>query len=136
MNTSIHGMKRTDWCGELRAADAGREVVLNGWCDRTRDNGGVLFLLLRDRTGIVQCTFDKSVNKDLFDIAFGVRMEYVLAVRGVVAKRDERAINPKMPTGEIEITVTDVRVLSKSETTPFEISDDKEVNDQLRLKYR
>ena len=106
MNTSIHGMKRTDWCGELRAADAGREVVLNGWCDRTRDNGGVLFLLLRDRTGIVQCTFDKSVNKDLFDIAFGVRMEYVLAVRGVVAKRDERAINPKMPTGEIEITVT------------------------------
>ena len=136
MNTSIHGMKRTDWCGELRAADAGREVVLNGWCDRTRDNGGVLFLLLLDRTGIVQCTFDKSVNKDLFDIAFGVRMEYVLAVRGVVAKRDERAINPKMPTGEIEITVTDVRVLSKSETTPFEISDDKEVNDHLRLKYR
>lgn len=136
MNTSIHGMKRTAWCGELRAADAGSEVVLNGWCDRTRDNGGVLFLLLRDRTGIVQCTFDKSVNSDLFDIAFGVRMEYVLAVRGTVTKRDERAINPKMPTGEVEITVTDVRILSKSETTPFEISDDKEVNDQLRLKYR
>ncbi|MDO5547580.1 MAG: aspartate--tRNA ligase [Eubacteriales bacterium] len=136
MNTSIHGMKRTDWCGELRAADEGREVVLNGWCDRARDNGGVLFLLLRDRTGIVQCTFDKSVNKDLFDIAFGVRMEYVLAIRGVVTKREARAVNPKMPTGEIEITVTDIRILSKSETTPFEISDDKEVNDQLRLKYR
>ena len=136
MNTSIHGMKRTDGCGELRAADADREVVLNGWCDRTRDNGGVLFLLLRDRTGIVQCTFDKSVNKDLFDIAFGVRMEDVLAIRGIVTKRGERAINLKMPTGEIEITVTDIRILSKSETTPFEISDDKEVNDQLRLKYR
>ncbi len=136
MNTSIHGMKRTAWCGELRASDAGTEVVLNGWCDRTRDNGGVLFLLLRDRTGVVQCTFDKSVNKELFDIAFGVRMEYVLAIRGVVTKRDERAINPKMETGEIELTVTDIRILSKAETTPFEISDDKEVNDQLRLKYR
>lgn len=136
MNTSIHGMKRTAWCGELRAEDSGREVVLNGWCDRTRDNGGVLFLLLRDRTGIVQCTFDKSVNKELFDIAFGVRTEFVLAIAGTVTKRDERAINPKMPTGEIEITVSDIRILSKSETTPFEISDDKEVNDQLRLKYR
>lgn len=136
MNTSIHGMKRTAWCGELRAADDGREVIVNGWCDRTRDNGGVLFLLLRDRTGIVQCTFDKSVNADLFDIAFGVRTEYVLAIKGKVVRRDERAVNKKMPTGEIEIVVTDIRVLSKSETTPFEISDDKEVNDQLRLKYR
>ncbi len=136
MNTSIHGMKRTAWCGELRAADDGKEVIVNGWCDRTRDNGGVLFLLLRDRTGIVQCTFDKSVNADLFDIAFGVRTEYVLAIKGKVVRRDERAINKKMPTGEIEIVVTDIRVLSKSETTPFEISDDKEVNDQLRLKYR
>ena len=116
MNTSIHGMKRTAWCGELRAADDGKEVIVNGWCDRTRDNGGVLFLLLRDRTGIVQCTFDKSVNADLFDIAFGVRTEYVLAIKGKVVRRDERAINKKMPTGEIEIVVTDIRVLSKSET--------------------
>ncbi|MGM9649954.1 MAG: aspartate--tRNA ligase [Butyricicoccaceae bacterium] len=136
MNTSISGMKRTDWCGELTIADAGREVCVNGWCDRTRDNGGVLFLLLRDRTGIVQCTFDKSVNADLFDIAFTVRTEYVLAVKGKVVARDENAINRKMKTGEIELVVTDVRILSKSETTPFEISDNKEVNDQLRLKYR
>ena len=136
MNTSIEGMKRTAWCGELRAADAEKEVIVNGWCERTRDNGGVLFLLLRDRTGTVQCTFDKSVNADLFDIAFGVRTEYVLAIKGKVVRRDERAINSKMPTGEIEIAVTDIRVLSKSETTPFEISDTKEVNDQLRLKYR
>ena len=136
MNTSISGMKRTDWCGELTITDAGREVCVNGWCDRTRDNGGVLFLLLRDRTGIVQCTFDKSVNADLFDIAFTVRTEYVLAVKGKVVARDENAINRKMKTGEIELVVTDVRILSKSETTPFEISDNKEVNDQLRLKYR
>ena len=136
MNTSISGMKRTDWCGELTITDAGREVCVNGWCDRTRDNGGVLFLLLRDRTGIVQCTFDKSVNADLFDIAFTVRTEYVLAVKGKVVARDENAVNRKMKTGEIELVVTDVRILSKSETTPFEISDNKEVNDQLRLKYR
>lgn len=136
MNTSIHGMKRTVWCGELRAADAGKKVIVNGWCDRTRDNGGVLFLLLRDRTGIVQCTFDKSVDADLFDIAFGVRTEYVLAIEGNVVLRDERAVNKKMATGEIEIIVTGIRVLSKSETTPFEITDGKEVNDQLRLKYR
>ena len=136
MNTSIHGMKRTVWCGELRAADAEKEVTVNGWCERTRDNGGVLFLLLRDRTGTIQCTFDKSVNAELFDIAFGVRTEYVLAIRGKVVLRDANAINKKMPTGEVEIAVTDIRVLSKSETTPFEISDNKEVNDQLRLKYR
>ena len=69
-NTSIAGMKRTHLCGELRLADAGKEVTVNGWVDRVRDNGGVLFLLVRDRAGIVQCAFDKSVNKDLFDIAF------------------------------------------------------------------
>lgn len=114
MNTSIHGMKRTVWCGELRAADAEKEVTVNGWCERTRDNGGVLFLLLRDRTGTIQCTFDKSVNAELFDIAFGVRTEYVLAIRGKVVLRDANAINKKMPTGEVEIAVTDIRVLSKS----------------------
>lgn len=114
MNTSIHGMKRTVWCGELRAADAEKEVTVNGWCERTRDNGGVLFLLLRDRTGTIQCTFDKSVNAELFDIAFGVRTEYVLAIRGKVVLRDANAINKKMPTGEVEIAVTDIRVLFKS----------------------
>ncbi len=136
MSTSIHGMKRTDYCGTLGRKDIGREVTVNGWCDRTRDNGGVLFLLLRDRSGIVQCTFDKSVNAELFAQAVTVRTEYVLAIRGQVAARAESAINPKMVTGEIELIVTDIRILSQSETTPFEISDDKEVNDQLRLKYR
>ena len=80
-NTSIAGMKRTHMCGDLRLEHAGQTVTVNGWVDRVRDNGGVLFLLLRDRAGIVQCTFDKSVNADLFDIAFTCRTEFVVAVK-------------------------------------------------------
>ncbi len=134
--TSIHGMKRTHMCGDLRLSDAGQEVTVNGWVDRVRDNGGVLFLLVRDRAGIVQCTFDKSVNADLFNIAFTCRTEFVVAVRGKLVARDEAAINRKMPTGEVEIIAEDIRILSKAETTPFEIDDSKEVGDQVRLKYR
>ena len=134
--TSIHGMKRTHMCGDLRLSDAGKEVTVNGWVDRVRDNGGVLFLLVRDRAGIVQCTFDKSVNKDLFDIAFTCRTEFVVAVRGKLVARDAAAVNKKMPTGEVEIIAEDIRILSRAETTPFEIDDNKEVGDQVRLKYR
>ena len=134
--TSIHGMKRTHMCGDLRLSDAGQTVTVNGWVDRVRDNGGVLFLLVRDRAGIVQCTFDKSVNADLFNIAFTCRTEFVVAVRGKLVARDEAAINRKMPTGEVEIIAEDIRILSKAETTPFEIDDSKEVGDQVRLKYR
>ena len=134
--TSIHGMKRTHMCGDLRLSDAGQEVTVNGWVDRVPDNGGLLFLLVRDRAGIVQCTFDKSVNKDLFDIAFTCRTEFVVAVRGKLVARDAAAVNKKMPTGEVEIIAEDIRILSRAETTPFEIDDNKEVGDQVRLKYR
>ena len=95
-NTSIAGMKRTHMCGELRLEHAGQTVTVNGWVDRVRDNGGVLFLLLRDRAGIVQCTFDKSVNADLFDIAFTCRTEFVVAVKGKLVARDAAAVNKKM----------------------------------------
>ena len=135
-NTSIAGMKRSHLCGELRLADAGKTVTVNGWVDRVRDNGGVLFLLVPDRAGIVQCTFDKSVNKALFDIAFTCRTEFVVAVRGRLTARDAAAVNSKMPTGEVEIVAEELRILSKAETTPFEIDDGKEVGDQIRLKYR
>lgn len=135
-NTSLAGMKRTNLCGELRLADAGKEIIVNGWVDRVRDNGGVLFLLVRDRSGIIQCTFDKSVNADLFEIAFTCRTEFVVAVKGKLVARDAAAINKKMPTGEVEVIAEDIRILAKAETTPFEISDDKEVGDQIRLKYR
>ena len=134
--TSIHGMKRTHMCGDLRLQDAGQTVTVNGWVDRVRDNGGVLFLLVRDRAGIVQCTFDKSVNAGLFDIAFTCRTEFVVAVRGKLVARDAAAINNKMPTGEVEIIAEDIRILSRAETTPFEIAANKEVGDQVRLKYR
>lgn len=135
-NTSIAGMKRTNMCGDLRLSDAGQTVVVNGWVDRVRDNGGVLFLLVRDRAGVVQCTFDKSVNADLFDVAFTCRTEFVVAVKGKLVARDAAAVNKKMPTGEVEIIAEELRVLSKAETTPFEIDDSKEVGDQIRLKYR
>ena len=135
-NTSIAGMKRTHMCGELRLEHAGQEVTVNGWVDRVRDNGGVLFLLVRDRAGIVQCTFDKSVNKDLFDIAFTCRTEFVVAIRGKLVARDAAAVNKKMPTGEVEIIAEDIRILTRAETTPFEIDDSKEVGDPVRLKYR
>ncbi len=135
-NTSIAGMKRTHMCGNLRKTDVGNVVTVNGWVDRVRDNGGVLFLLIRDRSGIIQCTFDKSVNKDLFDIAFTCRTEFVVAIKGELVARDEAAINSKMPTGEVEVIAQDIRILTRAETTPFEIDDSKEVNDQIRLKYR
>jgi len=136
MNTNLSGMKRTDMCGNLRLSDAGREVIVNGWVDRVRDNGGVLFLLVRDRAGIIQCTFDKSVNADLFNIAFTCRTEFVVAIRGQLTARDASAVNKKMPTGEVEVIASDIRILSKAETTPFEIDDSKEAGDQIRLKYR
>ena len=91
---------------------------------------------VRDRAGIVQCTFDKSVNAGLFDIAFTCRTEFVVAVRGKLVARDAAAVNNKMPTGEVEIIAEDIRILSRAETTPFEIDDNKEVGDQVRLKYR
>jgi len=134
--TTIHGMKRTHMCGELRLAQAGQVVAVNGWVDRVRDKGGVLFLLLRDRSGIIQCTFDKSVDADLFQIAFTCRTEFVVAVRGELIARDAAAVNKNMPTGEVEIIAQEIRILSKAETTPFEIDDNKEISDPVRLKYR
>ena len=136
MTVSIRGMKRTDYCGQLRREDIGREVVVNGWCDRMRDLGGLIFINLRDRSGVIQCTFDQSDSEELFQRAFSVRGEFVLAIRGVVRAREEGAVNRKLATGEVEVLATDLRILSKSETPPFEISDEKEVNDQLRLTYR
>lgn len=134
--TSIQGMKRTHMCGALRLTDSGKKVTVNGWVDRVRDNGGVLFLLVRDREGVIQCTFNKSVNAMLFEVAFSCRTEFVVAVSGMLVARDAAAVNPKMPTGEVELVAENIRILSKAETTPFEISDDKEVGDQIRLKYR
>ena len=128
------GLKRTNYCGELRASDIGKEVVLCGWVQRQRDLGQLIFIDLRDRTGIIQLAFDDTTDRTVFDKAFSVRSEYVLAARGVV--RERSAKSNKIPTGDIEIEVKELRILSESETTPFEIIDNCPTAELTRLKYR
>ena len=128
------GLKRTNYCGELRASDIGKEVVLCGWVQRQRDLGQLIFIDLRDRMGIIQLAFDDTTDRTVFDKAFSVRSEYVLAARGVV--RERSAKSNKIPTGDIEIEVKELRILSESETTPFEIIDNCPTAELTRLKYR
>ena len=128
------GLKRTDYCGALRAGDVGREVTVAGWVQRQRDLGALIFIDLRDRTGIVQLAFDDSTDKAIFEKAFAVRSEFVLMAKGVVRERSSK--NAEIPTGEIEIEVNDLRVLSKSETPPFDIVPNCQTSELTRLKYR
>ena len=128
------GLKRTDYCGDLRLTDAGKEVVVAGWVQRQRDLGALIFIDLRDRTGIVQLAFDEECEKEVFDKAFSARSEFVLMARGEV--RERSAKNKDIPTGEIEIAVKELRVLGKSETPPFEIIENCQTAELTRLKYR
>ncbi len=128
------GLKRTDYCGTFTAKDCGREVVVAGWVQRQRDLGALIFVDLRDRTGIVQLAFDDNTEKEIFDKAFSVRSEYVLMAKGEVRERSSK--NMDIPTGEVEIFVTDLRVLGKSETPPFEIIENCQTAENTRLKYR
>jgi len=128
------GLKRTDYCGTFTAGDCGREVVVAGWVQRQRDLGALIFVDLRDRTGIVQLAFDDNTQKEIFDKAFTVRSEYVLMAKGTVRERSSK--NMDIPTGEIEIFVTDLRILGKSETPPFEIVENCQTAENTRLKYR
>ena len=128
------GLKRTNYCGELRSGDIGKEVVLCGWVQRQRDLGQLIFIDLRDRTGIIQLAFDDTTDRTVFDKAFTVRSEYVLCARGIV--RERSAKSNKIPTGDIEIEVKELRILSESETTPFEIIDNCPTAELTRLKYR
>ena len=128
------GLKRTNYCGDLRLSDAGKTVTVAGWVQRQRDLGALIFIDLRDREGIVQLAFDESTAKDVFEKAASARSEYVLMAQGVV--RERSAKNTEIPTGEIEIEVTDLRILAKSETPPFEIIEDCQTAELTRLKYR
>ena len=128
------GLKRTHYCGELRPAQIGQEVVVCGWVQRQRDLGQLIFIDLRDRTGIVQLAFDDSTDRAIFDKAFSARAEFVLAARGEVRERSSK--NFDIPTGEIEIEVKELRVLAKSETPPFEIVENAKAKEDLRLRYR
>ncbi len=128
------GLKRTDYCGDLRIGDVGKEVVVAGWVQRQRDLGALIFIDLRDRTGIVQLAFGENTDKEIFDKAFSARSEFVLMAKGVVRERSSK--NMEIPTGEIEVDVTDLRVLGKSETPPFEIVENCQTSELTRLKYR
>ena len=126
---------RTHTCGELTSDAAGDEVILNGWVATRRDLGGIIFIDLRDRFGITQIAFTEE-DEALHQKAETLRGEYVIGIKGVVEKRDEENVNPKMPTGTIEIRVTDLEIYSEAETPPFEIKDDIPTGEELRLKYR
>ena len=126
--------KRTHFCGELRRENIGESVSLHGWVQRARDLGGLIFIDLRDRTGLVQLAFDDTTDRAIFDEAFRTRSEYVVAAKGIV--RERSSINKQIPTGEIEIAVTEYKILSVAETTPFEINDAVKVRDEVALKYR
>lgn len=129
-------LKRTCMCAELSAKDENKNVTLMGWVNGRRNLGSLLFVVLRDRTGIVQATFNEETDKALFDKANEVRSEYVVAVKGTVKKRDDYNINPNMKTGEIEVIAEDIVILNESETPPFEIIDDLNVREENKMKYR
>ena len=137
MSEALTGLKRTCMCGNVSEAIIGQEVTVMGWVQRRRDLGQLIFIALRDRTGLVQIAIDENATeKELFAKAETIRSEYVLAVRGEVTARTEGNINPNMKTGKIEIIAKELRILSDSETTPFQIEDSVTVKDDLRLKYR
>ena len=131
---NLKNFRRTNYCGELRLSDAGKTVSLCGWVQRQRDLGGLIFVDLRDRTGLVQLSFDDSTAKDIFEKASTLRSEYVVAATGLVRERESKT--NKIATGDIEVYVSELRLLAKAETPPFEIVENSKANDMLRLKYR
>ena len=134
---TMEGMKRTHHCGELRAQNEGQEVVVCGWVSHRRDHGGLIFIDLRDRSGLVQLVFaEDKIGADQFPKAESLRSEFVVAVRGKVCLRDKETINPNMETGEIEIYAEELRILNKAMTPPFYIQDGVDVDENVRLKYR
>lgn len=129
---TMNGLRRTHYCGEV--PNQPQEVVVCGFADRVRDMGNLIFINLRDRTGLVQLAFNDNTDRAVFEKAQAVKSEYVLMAKGKVQKRE--SVNTKLKTGEIEIIVTDLRILSKAETTPFEVTNSDKVNEELKLKYR
>ena len=131
---TMGNLRRTHYCGTLRARDAGTQMTVAGSIAKCRDKGGVIFADLRDTTGILQLIFDDSTNRAVFEKASGLKSEYVVIAAGTLREREAKT--DKIPTGEVELFVTELRVLSGAQTTPFEVRDGINVNDQLRLKYR
>lgn len=132
MADTMKGLKRTHYCGEVQGV--GKEVTVGGFTQRVRDKGSLIFIDLRDRSGIVQLVFNDTTNRDVFEKAKQVKSEYVLMVKGVLCERE--SVNSEIKTGAVEIMVNDLRILSKAHTPPFEITSETKVNEELRLKYR
>ena len=131
---NLKNFRRTNYCGDLRLGDTGKTVSLCGWVQRQRDLGGLVFVDLRDRTGLVQLSFDDGTDQAVFEKASSLRSEYVIAATGTVRERESKT--DKIATGAIEVYVTELRLLAKAETPPFEIVEHSKANDMLRLKYR
>ena len=134
MTEFLGNTKRTDYCGNITEAKIGETVTVCGWVQKQRDLGSLVFIDLRDRSGIVQIAFDETSDKDVFEKGRVARSEYVLAVTGTVRERSSK--NPNIPTGNVEVFATAVKILGESLTPPFEIVENSKVNDELRLKYR
>ena len=132
MADNMLGLKRTHYCGEVLTA--GETVTVGGYVDTVRNKGGIIFIVLRDRTGVVQLTFNETTDKAVFEKAASCRSEYVLMAKGEVRERE--SVNDKIATGHVEIFVEDLRILAKAQTPPFEIVDNTNTNEELRLKYR
>lgn len=136
MGESIYGLKRTHRCSELGLEQVGQKITVMGWAHKRRDLGGVIFVDLRDRTGILQIVVNNEGGREIFEKAEKIRSEYVLAATGTVVKRAPETVNPKIATGEVEVVVSELRLLSTSETPPVYIEEDSDVNEMVRLKYR
>jgi aspartyl-tRNA synthetase len=136
MSESLGGLKRSHYCGVINKELVGQEVTLMGWVHRRRDHGGVIFIDLRDREGLVQVVINPEIGTDYFQKAEAVRNEYVLAVIGKVRLRPEGTVNPNLASGEVEVVAREIRVLSAAQTPPFYIDDEVEVDETVRLKYR
>ncbi len=130
----MNGMKRTDYCGTLRTEDIGRKIVVCGWIQRQRDLGGLIFADLRDRTGLLQLAFDDTTAPEVFQKASLLRSEFVVMASGTLRARS--SVNHELPTGEVEVEVEELKILGESETPPYELLDETDVKEELRLKYR
>ena len=134
MGEALKGLKRTNMCGELRENNIGEKVTVMGWVQRKRNLGGLIFIDLRDRTGILQIVFGEEINKEAFEKADTVKSEYCIAITGKIVRRE--SANENLPTGMVELKGESIKILSESETPPIYIKENLDASENIRLKYR
>ncbi|MEJ5338618.1 MAG: aspartate--tRNA ligase [Aquificaceae bacterium] len=129
-------LKRTRYCGHVSEEDLGKEIILNGWVHRIRNHGGVIFIDLRDREGIVQCVVEEKTNPQVYELADSLRSEYVVAIRGMVRRRPPGTENPRLRTGNYEVVIEELEILNTSETLPFPVDEETHLSEETKLRYR